>query len=98
MKGKTGLTLCTKFAGSSEQLLSLLESMLSFNPETRLSAEECLKNPIFDTIRRPELERNAPWRIYLGCDKLDSFDYESYTDSRIVNDDQIREIIREEAE
>lgn len=71
--------------------------MLAFNPSKRFDAEECLRNPIFDSFRRPELEIKAPWRIYLGCDMLDSFDYENYTDSRIVDDAQIRYIIRDEA-
>jgi hypothetical protein len=49
--------------------------MMKFDPTQRFSAEECLKNPIFDSIRRPELEKRAPWKIYLGCDMLDAFDY-----------------------
>jgi hypothetical protein len=51
--------------------------MLKFNPTTRFSAEECLKNPIFNSIRRPALEKSAPWKIYLGCDIKDAFDYET---------------------
>ena len=25
--------------------------MLDFNPETRISIEECIKNPVFDSVR-----------------------------------------------
>lgn len=28
--------------------------MLDFNPETRISIEECLKNPVFDSVREKE--------------------------------------------
>ena len=60
--------------------------MLKFNPTTRFSAGECLKNPIFDSIRRPALEKSAPWKIYLGCDKMDAFDYETLTDNVMVSE------------
>jgi hypothetical protein len=42
--------------------------MLSFNPNDRLSAKEALENKIFDEIRVPNLENDAPYKIYLGCD------------------------------
>ena len=33
--------------------------MVSFSPIKRISAEECLKNPYFDEIRKPEYEQAA---------------------------------------
>ena len=51
--------------------------MLKFNPTARFSAADCIKSPIFDSIRRPALEKSAPWKIYLGWDKMDAFDYET---------------------
>ena len=44
--------------------------MLEYNPYFRPSAEMLLKNPIFDKIRIPALERSAQCKIFL---KFDSF-------------------------
>ena len=43
--------LDTKFDRVDPELRKLLKSMLTFNPQERLSAAQCLKNPIFDDIR-----------------------------------------------
>ena len=50
--------------------------MLSFNPEKRLTAEQCLQNKIFDPIRLPLLEKPSPYKITCNIDKFDLFDYE----------------------
>lgn len=42
--------------------------MLDFNPKTRLTVKEALSSSIFDKIRVPHLEKDAPHKIYLGCD------------------------------
>jgi hypothetical protein len=47
---------------------SILTDLLKFNPGQRLSVKSCLKQKFFDDIRVKELEREAPFRIYLGCD------------------------------
>ena len=47
----------------------MLENLLKFNPEKRLSVKDCLNLPIFDKIRIKDLEKEAPFRIYLGCDE-----------------------------
>jgi hypothetical protein len=52
--------------------------MLSFNPEKRLTAEQCLKNPIFDPIRLPLLEKPSPYKVNCNIDIIDLFDYESF--------------------
>ena len=50
--------------------------LLQFNPNNRFSAETCLKNPIFDKIRLPELEIEAPSTIILDIDKEGVLDYD----------------------
>jgi hypothetical protein len=52
------------------------------DPAKRFSAKECLKNPVFDDIRNPDLECDAPNKIYLEIDKSTSYNYE--TDDNIL--------------
>lgn len=51
-------------------------SMLKFNPNNRITATECLKNPMFDKIRLLELEIEAPNKIILDIDKEGVLDYD----------------------
>lgn len=51
-----GQTLADRFPQSDKQLVSLLESMLEYNPVYRPSAYRLISLPIFDDIRRPPLE------------------------------------------
>ena len=37
--------------------------MLEFNPNFRASANELIKDPLFDSIRKPEMEIDAPYKI-----------------------------------
>jgi len=62
----------------SDEIVKLLESMLSFNPEKRLTAEQCLKNSIFDPIRLPLLEKPSPYKVNCNIDIIDLFDYETF--------------------
>jgi hypothetical protein len=39
----------------------MLEAMLEFNQQFRVSAKELLKNKMFDDIRVERLERGAPY-------------------------------------
>lgn len=48
---KEKMNLKTRFPGSSKEALDLLDKMLAFNPFLRLTAEECLKHPFFDSVR-----------------------------------------------
>ena len=52
--------------------------MLQFNPKNRVSAEELLKEPIFDKIRMVDLENSRGSPIKLKIDEESSFDYGSY--------------------
>jgi mitogen-activated protein kinase 1/3 len=51
-----------------KDLKQLLSNMLQLNPYLRWSANECLKSPYFDDIRKPYLERPAPEKIRLLVD------------------------------
>jgi hypothetical protein len=52
--------------------------------------QQIIKMPYFDEIRTPELEKPAPFKIYLGCDQLDSV--------RSLTVAQMREIIMDEVD
>ena len=49
-------------------MVSLLTDMLQFNPYLRPTAMQCIKNPVFDSIRVPEAELNASDLINLEID------------------------------
>lgn len=51
--------------------------MTEFNPFLRATPSECLKSPYFDPIRVPQLEKNAPRKIFLEVDQEDACDYQS---------------------
>ena len=53
----------------------MLEGLLEFNHQFRLSAKECLKHTMFDDIRVEKLERGAPFEIHLLCDGMDQYNY-----------------------
>lgn len=63
--------------GCSSELTAILKSLLEFNPFYRASAKDCLKSKIFDKIRVPALEEDAPFKITLDIDKEGAFDYEN---------------------
>jgi serine/threonine protein kinase len=49
--------LSSMYPNVSKKLIELLKGLLEFNPNMRLTAEEALKNPIFDKIRVPFYEK-----------------------------------------
>lgn len=53
---KDRMDLLDKYPGTDERGLNLLQKMLEFNPEKRISAEAALKDSYFDEIRIPEQE------------------------------------------
>jgi serine/threonine protein kinase len=54
-----------------DELYDILTSLLVFNPKKRYSVEKVLKSSYFDDIRIPQLEKNAPYEIFLGVDQID---------------------------
>lgn len=67
--------------------------MLEFNPNNRISALECLKNPIFDQIRVQQLEQPAPYKVTITNDFSDQFDYENGVNTGVTSD-QLRNKIK----
>ena len=71
--------------------------MLEFNPYYRATAAECLKSPIFDSLRVKSLEEPAGAQLHLGCDEIDMFDYEAVEDHYFSSVDEIRAQVVTEA-
>ena len=62
-------------------MVDFLRELLIFNPELRPSAKACLKNSMFDVIRKENLEEDADIKVSLGLDEMDVFDYEECIDN-----------------
>ena len=63
--------------------------MLEINPYFRKSAKELIKFPIFDQIRRPKLEENAPQKLKLLVDSEDAYDYLKGDSNKFTTEDYL---------
>lgn len=60
-----------------KDLLQIMMDMLEYNHYFRPSAEQLLKYPIFDSIRIPQNEVTAPYKLVINVDQNDlKLDYE----------------------
>ena len=57
----------------------LLTKMLQFNPLKRNTAADCLKHPLFNSIRIPELEEPAVGTVDYIIDHAGAFNYHTGT-------------------
>ena len=64
-------SLQSHFSKAPRQLLDMLCGLLSFNPDKRLTPQDCLKSSYFDEIRVPELENATIPEIKLPIENLD---------------------------
>ena len=62
-KKKNKINFKTKFPGSSDESLDLLQKMLIFNPNKRITVNECLEHSFFQSIRDPEKEEEASFNL-----------------------------------
>lgn len=77
-------------------LLDLLEGMLQFNPEFRLTASECLQHKVFDQVRKLKRERPSNTQIDLAVYKDGEYNYEKNI-MRIHTGDSLKQMIFKEA-
>jgi serine/threonine protein kinase len=85
------------FCHSKPEVVEILNNLLQFNPYFRLNASDCLKHPIFDSIRNPLMERPAPYQIYLKVDQPEYFENKStqeelFSDFRNIIMSEMKEI------
>jgi len=62
-KKKNKINFKTKFPGCSEESLDLLQKMLIFDPNKRITVNECLEHPFFKDIRDPNKEEEANFNL-----------------------------------
>lgn len=83
-----------KFPHISIELIDLLKTLLTFSPDMRPTAKDCLKNPIFDSLRVKTLEESADFKLKLELDEMDLFDYEECVDNLTI--EKCHEILQQE--
>lgn len=62
------------YPGTDSHGIKLLERMLEFHPDKRITAAEAILDSYFDEIRLPEQERYEPPKIDLSIDENDCQD------------------------
>jgi len=62
-KKKNKINFKTKFPGSSDESLDLLQKMLIFDPHKRITVNECLEHSFFQSIRDPNKEEEASFNL-----------------------------------
>ena len=62
-KKKNKINFKSKFPGSSDESLDLLQKMLIFDPNKRITVNECLEHPFFQSIRDPNKEEEATFNL-----------------------------------
>ena len=62
-KKKSKINFKAKFPGSSDEALDLLQKMLIFDPNKRITVKECLEHPFFKSVRDPSKEEEATFNL-----------------------------------
>ena len=63
LKVRPKKNLKTKFPGSTEDALDLLDKMLKFNPHKRITVNQSLEHPFFTEVRDPSKEEEATFNL-----------------------------------
>ncbi len=69
LKSRNKMNLKSKFPGSSDDSLDLLDKMLQFNPHKRITLQEALDHPLFDQIRDIQKEQVASFSLDFEYEK-----------------------------
>ena len=62
-KKKSKINFKARFPGSSEESLDLLQKMLIFDPNKRITVKECLEHPFFKSVRDTSKEEEATFNL-----------------------------------
>ena len=68
-KKKNKINFKSKFPGSSDESLDLLQKMLIFDPNKRIKVNECLEHPFFKNIRDINKEEDATFNLEFEFEK-----------------------------
>lgn len=64
-----------RFIGSSDESLDLLNRMIEFNPNKRITIKECFEHPFFKNVRNINMEKTSNYIVNLDYENLElSFD------------------------
>lgn len=69
LKQRPKLNLKKKFPGSNEAALDLLEKMIIFNPNKRITVQQALEHPFFKDVRDKEKEIEADFNLEFEFEK-----------------------------
>jgi serine/threonine protein kinase len=61
--------LKSRFPGSTDEALDLLDKMLKFNPKNRITVNEALEHPFFKQVRAPSKEVQADFNLEFEFEK-----------------------------
>lgn len=73
------------FPVAPPEAIDFIEKTLKFNPDQRISIDECLKHPLLAEVRQQEKEKSLGSKI--------TFDFE---DEEIDTEDRLRELFNEQ--
>lgn len=76
LKIRQKMNLKTKFPGSSDDALELLDKMLQFNPQKRITVQEALEYKYFTEVRFPEKEIEADFNLEFEFEKDENLNME----------------------
>ena len=68
-KKKNKINFKAKFPGSCDESLDLLEKMLIFDPNKRISVNQCLEHPFFKNVRDINKEEEATFNLEFEFEK-----------------------------
>lgn len=69
--------------------------MLQLNPSMRMTIKQLLASPVFDEVRFPDMEADAPHKIKLAIDEPGQFNYSKMTPIHSLED--LKKMVEQEA-
>jgi mitogen-activated protein kinase 1/3 len=76
LKVRNKKNLKSKFPGSSDDALDLLDQMLKFNPNKRITVNQALEHPFFKEVKDPSKEVEADFNLEFEFEKDDNLTME----------------------
>jgi mitogen-activated protein kinase 1/3 len=76
LKQRPKKNLKTKFPGSSDDSLDLLDKMLKFDPNKRITVNQALNHPFFGEVKDPKKEVEADFNLEFEFEKDDNLSME----------------------
>lgn len=88
--------LAQVFKKCSKESLRILRSMLELNPHHRVSSQDLMEDPYFDSVRVPEIEIGADCLINLPYDQTGTYDHNNDKDLYFKDMDDLKKVLFKE--